>query len=70
MKNPKNAKPIVTLSKGGTNERIVDLSKVHIPDLWHIAQGMKEAGRPESAEAVLEVWRLAHDLQKYICGWK
>ena len=51
---------IVTLSKGGTNERKVKLSTIHIPDLWHVAS---EAG-PVHAPAIREVWHIAHDLKR------
>jgi hypothetical protein len=33
---------MVTLSKGGTEERTVKISQVIIPDLWHIAQSLDD----------------------------
>lgn len=56
-----NAKQ-VTLSKGGTAEKTVDVAKLQIPDLWHIAHRLDE----EDKEKVLECWHLAHDLKTHI----
>lgn len=53
----------ITRARGGTAERIVPLSKIVIPDLWHVADHLKAIERPESAEAVLECWHLCHDLK-------
>ena len=49
----------ITLSKGGTNERKVELSSIRIPDLWHIAQRLDA----EDKELVLKCWHLARDLK-------
>lgn len=47
----------------------LDLSRVQIPDLWHIALAVKDdeldPDRAEQAgDLILEVWHLAHDLLK------
>lgn len=51
---------IITLAKGGTKERKIDVSKIEIADLWHIA--MRTDG-PDQA-MILEVWNLAHDMRR------
>lgn len=60
----------ITLSKGGSKERKVELSKIVIPDLWHIAQGQGKEWSPEGAEIakkeILECWHLCHDLKRHI----
>lgn len=53
----------VTLRKGGTGVKTVDIRSVHIPDLWHIAQAQPD---PKAKEAILEVWHLAHDFKNHI----
>ena len=35
-------KIMVTLFKGGLNEKTLPIDEVIIPDLWHIAQAVKE----------------------------
>lgn len=35
----------------------VDVSTIHVPDLWHIAQAEQ---RPADRESILECWSLAH----------
>jgi len=56
----KNAPRTVTLAKGGTGERVVEVNRIEIPDLWHIAQSLPAV----ECEAVLKVWHLAHDLRR------
>lgn len=53
----------VTLSKGGTMERTVEVSEIIIPDLWHIALNQESK---EAKDAILEVWHIAHDLKRHI----
>jgi hypothetical protein len=52
----------ITRAKGGTGERSVGLAEIRIPDLWHLASALKEAGCGEQSGEVLECWHLAHDL--------
>lgn len=53
---------MVTLSKGGSLERQINVNCIVIPDLWHIAQQ-----QPEPAKSmILECWRLAHDMHRHI----
>ena len=54
----------VILSPGGTAREEVKLSDIHIPDLWHLGQGLIKDGRKRSGENVLTVWHLAHDLKR------
>ena len=41
--------------------RTIDVNDIHIPDLWHIAQRLRDEGHEEAADNVLNVWHLAHD---------
>jgi len=66
----------ITVNKGGTGEKVIDLNTTDIPDLWHIADWLSgEAERrknPElekQAEMIRETWHLAHDMKRHICGW-
>lgn len=56
----------VTLNKGGTAEKTVDSKCVDIPDLWHIAERLRESGEIRDADTVLECWHLAHSLLVHI----
>lgn len=60
----------VTLSKGGSKERTLPISQVHIPDLWHIAEKIRTDGLnppgTECAGLILEVWNLCHDFKRHI----
>jgi len=60
----------VTLNKGGSEEKTVSISKVVIPDLWLIAEALREKGKvhdgPGCATAILECWGLAHDFKRHI----
>lgn len=56
----------ITLAKGGTAEKTVELKEIVIPDLWKVAQ-IKELegytlGDKSVKEAIIEGWHLAHDL--------
>lgn len=58
----------IVLCKGGTMERTVEVSKIVIPDLWHIAHlpeldGYTQGGK-SAKDLILECWHLAHDLKK------
>lgn len=60
----------VTLFKGGTKEHTVRAGAVVIPDLWHIAQAIKERGKlkngPACAEMILDCWHIAGALRQHI----
>lgn len=60
----------VTLFKGGTKEKTVKISEVQIPNLWHIAQAIRENGKvqdgPGCAELILECWHIAGALKRHI----
>lgn len=58
----------IILSKGGTNERTVEVSQIIIPDLWNIAHlpeldGYTLGGK-SATDLILECWHLAHDLKR------
>jgi hypothetical protein len=52
----------ITRSRGGTQERTVDINDITIPDLWNYAQRQEEPIRSE----LLELWHLCHDLKRSI----
>jgi hypothetical protein len=63
-------KVMVTLFKGGTNEKTIPIDEVHIPDLWHIAQKIAD-GRPidnpkKARDMILDTWHTAAWLRKHI----
>jgi len=56
---------IVTINKGGSAEKKVDIRELIIPDLWPIAQMMEGDLRYSlHAQAVLDTWAIAHSLQR------
>ncbi len=56
----------ITLAKGGTKERRVSPDKIKIPDLWHVAEYLRENGQPKAADAVLDCWHTASDLLAHV----
>lgn len=46
----------ITLAKGGTKERVIDVNKIRIPDMWHVAMRCENK---HDIEMVLEYWYLA-----------
>jgi len=44
----------------GTGERVVDVSKEGVTDLWHIANSLRNKA---AREAVIDVWHYAHELR-------
>ena len=60
----------ITLSKGGTHEHALPLSKIQIPDLWHIAELIRTSKEPwagsGTADRVIQCWALTHDLHRHI----
>ena len=56
----------ITLNKGGKAEQIIDSSQIDVPDLWHLALSLWDAGNKIGSRAVLECWHLAHSLKQHI----
>lgn len=54
----------ITRSPFGTGRREVELSHVHIPDLWHVAHSLDEPHQ----SMILETWQLAHDMLSNLRG--
>ena len=75
-KNPDSpfaAEPTFTRSKGGTAEREEPINGITVPDLWHLAQALKDGKLTrnktilaKAAEEVLECWHLAHDMKRHL----
>ena len=62
-----------TRSKGGTAEREEPINGITVPDLWHLAQALKDGKLTrnktilaKAAEEVLEAWHLAHDMKRHL----
>ena len=51
-------------AKGGTAERLEDINSLDIPDVWHVAMRVAEAGDKRGSEMILECWYLAHDMRR------
>ena len=49
-------------SPKGTERREVEIDKIQVPDLWHIAMMLEDQGKENAMKAVLDCWHLAHDL--------
>ena len=68
----------ITLNPGAPSEITAEPGAISIPDLWHIAQELKQTGATvyvlEGADIVeklagdyiLDCWHLAHALRRYI----
>ena len=63
----------ITLNKGGTAEKVIDVAAIQVPDLWHIAEWLDiEATKKAdprlavAAEKILDCWHLAHDMKTHI----
>ncbi|GAJ09382.1 unnamed protein product [marine sediment metagenome] len=61
---------MVTLFKGGTEETTLPISKVNIPDLWHIAETIRSQGKvadgPGCCDLILNCWHIAGALKQHI----
>jgi len=51
----------IVLNKRGLKPRTVEVSKIKIPNLWHIA--MRQKNKKEQA-MILKCWHLCHHLQE------
>ena len=68
----------ITLSRGGTNERTIEINEVEIPDIWWLISEFKLAGEgkkglkfsPENCRGIGEslstLWHNAYDLKRHI----
>ena len=67
------SKTKIIQAKGGKAEKSVEIQDIVVPDLWHVSQYLKKAGKEnedpwctEAGAAVLKTWHLAHDLRRHI----
>ena len=65
--------PTFTRAKGGTAECEEPINGITVPDLWHLAQALKDGNLTrnktilaKAAEEVLECWHLAHAMKKHL----
>ena len=67
----------ITLNPGYPSEQTLDPQQLQVPDLWHLAQALKDNGKDfflrdvkikhvDASAAILETWHLAHALKDYI----
>ena len=67
-------KKMVTLFKGGTDEKTLHIDEITIPDLWHIAQKVRTGeeiyNREVACETILKVWHIAAWLKEHIQNLK
>jgi len=59
------AERLITLSKGGTDEKIVNVTSITVPDLWPIIDDELGYDTP-NGQKVCKCWHLCHDLLNYI----
>ena len=61
---------MITLSRGGDEERTLPISEVYIPELYHIARDVRLNSKLINAnvcsEVILLVWHIANDLKRHI----
>ena len=65
--------PTLTRAKGGTGEYEEPINGITVPNLWHLAQALKNGTLTgnkkvlaQFAEDVLECRHLAHDMKRHI----
>jgi len=51
----------ILLHENGTGAEEAEVSKIVIPDVWHIAMTIKDK---QAQDMVLDVWNLAHDMKR------
>jgi len=56
----------ITIHEGGTGEKTLNVADIRIPDLWHPAMALSDAGNQPGSRAVLECWYLTHALLSHI----
>ena len=69
----------IVRAKGGSGEHVANLEDIQVPDIWHIAQTLKDPARLKdlsrvgnrelavwSGDEVLKLWHLCHDLVRHI----
>jgi len=54
----------IITAEGGTARKIVDVKKIVVADLWHLAMRLKG----DDQKMVLAVWHLARDMHGALCS--
>ena len=54
----------IIMAEHGSQQRNVDVKKIVVADLWHIAMRLKG----DEQKIVLTVWHLAHDMHGALCA--
>jgi hypothetical protein len=52
----------------GTARQVVPLEEIQVPDLWHVAERLQDAGNEQDSEQILDCWHLCIDLLAYARG--
>lgn len=60
----------VVINKGGFEEKEKKICDIEIPDIWHIAESIREGRKllipQDCADLILECWSRAHDFKRHI----
>ena len=67
----------ITLNPGYPSEQTLDPQQLQVPDLWALAQALKDNGKDfflrdikilhvDASAGILDTWHLAHALKEYI----
>ncbi len=56
----------LTIHKGGTGEREIEIRSITVPDLWHVATRLREAEQINDVQMVMDCWHLAHAMKDHL----
>ena len=54
----------IITAEHGSKQKTIDVQKIVITDLWHIAMSCPDK---KAQAAILDVWHLAHDMRGALC---
>lgn len=52
--NEVNQMTRITPNKGGTSEQVIDSANIDVPDLWHVAMAVADAGDQRGSDMIIE----------------
>ena len=55
----------ITLNRGGTAERTVDVDSLQVPDVWNASFVVDEHLSEAAGERIRECWNLCHNLLRH-----
>ena len=56
----------ITLHKGGTGEKEIKVSAIHVPDLWPVVIRLRKAKQTGDAQLVIDCWHLTHAMKDHL----